>query len=206
MKKIITLFIITLLLFTSVTTASAESVYKSRTDFFLKNTPVSKTAYKACIKYGKEYDIDPFLIMAVIETESGGSPRVSNGGCYGLMGVSKYWNRNRMKKLSVTNLYDETQNVKVGANLLAEYVKKYGEGRGLVCYNCGEGGARKVKHLSRYARRILSRRDTLKKAYKASKKEYKAFKLELKRKQVIGSVKKKAVNNLFIVQSEIIKR
>lgn len=133
---------------------------------FLKHTSLSATAVKACLKYGKEYDVDPFLVMAVIEIESGGSPRVSNGGCYGLMGISKYWNRHRMKKLGVTDLYDETQNIKVGANLLAELFERHGEGRALVCYNCGEGGAKKVKGLSRYAKHALKRRDTLKGIYK----------------------------------------
>ncbi|MBR6223114.1 MAG: transglycosylase SLT domain-containing protein [Lachnospiraceae bacterium] len=194
MRKSIMIMLILLIVFASIPTVSAKA---SLTDLFLKETPVSKEAYEAAVKYGNEYNVDPFLVIAVIEKESGGKSHVSGGGCYGLMGISRYWNRKRMRKLSVTNLYDETQNVKVGANLLGELVEKYGEGRALMCYNCGEGGAKRLKHLSGYAKSCLNRRDALKEAYETAKEKYEVAMQNRKKANIINSARKKAVQEII---------
>ncbi len=199
MRKLIMILLTLIMIFTSVPTVSAKTTI---TGIFLKSTPVSKKAFNAAVKYGNEYEIDPFLVIAVIEKESGGRSRVSGGGCYGLMGISRYWNRKRMKALSVTNLYDETQNVKVGANLLAELVNKYGEGRGLMCYNCGEAGAKRLKHLSAYAKKVLNRRDELKKAYEDAKEEYVIAKQVTMKAGIIEAAKKKAVKEIMSAKSK----
>lgn len=67
------------------------------------------------------YHVCPELVEAMIEKESGGIESVDNTlRCIGLMGVSEYWNADRMERLNAMNLYDGRQNILVGVDLLAE--------------------------------------------------------------------------------------
>lgn len=67
------------------------------------------------------YCVCPELVEAMIEKESGGIENVDNTlRCIGLMGVSEYWNADRMERLNALNLYDGKQNILVGVDLLAE--------------------------------------------------------------------------------------
>lgn len=91
------------------------------------DTYISEIAQEACIEYGQEYEICPELLMAIIETESCGQPDVENGGCYGLMQISKKWHKDRMKRLSVRDIYDERGNILVGTDYLAELRNEYHE-------------------------------------------------------------------------------
>lgn len=67
------------------------------------------------------YCVCPEMVEAIIEKESGGIENVDNTlRCIGLMGVSEYWNADRMERLNALNLYDGKQNILVGVDLLAE--------------------------------------------------------------------------------------
>lgn len=67
------------------------------------------------------YNVCPEMVEAMIEKESGGIESVDNTlRCIGLMGVSEYWNADRMERLNAMNLYDGKQNILVGVDLLAE--------------------------------------------------------------------------------------
>lgn len=121
---------------------------------------ISDVAYQACIDYGEEYNISPEFLMAIIEAESGGKRTAKNGNCLGLMQVSKKWNANRMKKLGVTDLYDERQNIHVGADILAELFQEYQDpslvldkynGNSKAMYNAENG------IISKYADKVLTR-------------------------------------------------
>lgn len=91
-----------------------------------RDAQMSAAAYAACVEYGREYGICPELLMAVIETESGGNPAARNGSCVGLMQVSERWHAGRMERLGVASLYDERGNVLVGADYLAELLEECG--------------------------------------------------------------------------------
>ena len=125
---------------------------------------ISETAYQACLDYGEEYGIAPEFLMAVIEVESGGQKTAKNGNCLGLMQISSRWNADRMAKIGVTNLYDERQNIHVGADILAEFFRKYEDpclvldkynGNSKADYNFENG------IVSKYADKVLKRSEQL---------------------------------------------
>lgn len=126
----------------------------------VKDTWISETARNACVAYGEQYDILPELLMAIIERESSGDPEAENGGCYGLMQISTRWHKDRMRRLEVTDIFDEDGNILVGTDYLAELSEKYDDiGVALMVYH-GESNARNKK-LSKYARGVLNRSSEL---------------------------------------------
>lgn len=178
MRRSLVFILLVALLLTPVPSVQAKSS-KSKLEQFLDTTMLDKEIWQACKKWGSKYNVSPFLIASVIETESGGDPNAYNGGCVGLMQVSVYYNKDRAKKLGVADFYSKSGNVKIGTHLLAELLKKYDKGRALMCYNMGEGGASKVRHLTRYAKNIMSREKEIKKSYK---KIFKTTKVMIKSK------------------------
>ena len=124
------------------------------------DTWISKTAQKACVDYGNEYCICPELLMAIIETESSGDPKAKNGTCTGLMQVSSRWHADRMKRLGIKSLYDENDNVHVGADYLAELIKEHGDvATALMLYHGESDALSKADRgiISGYASKILRR-------------------------------------------------
>lgn len=87
-----------------------------------------------------EYELDPELIIAMMETESSGRRKVvSSAGCIGLMQVSPKWHKDRMERLGVTDLTDPYGNILVGCDFVAELFEKYGDVYAvLMAYNEGE--------------------------------------------------------------------
>jgi hypothetical protein len=73
----------------------------------------------------KAYEIDPYLIMSVIEQESEYNPRAKNGNCLGLMQVSSYWHKDRAERLGVTDFYDPYGNILLGVDYICELRGKY---------------------------------------------------------------------------------
>lgn len=71
------------------------------------------------------YGISPELVVAIIESESGGVSTAYNGtyGCVGLMQINESVHRGRMAKLGVENLYDPYSNILVGVDLLDELLE-----------------------------------------------------------------------------------
>ncbi len=72
-----------------------------------------------------EYDVDKFLISAIIEHESRGDPTVSNGSCKGLMQVDNYWHKDRAERLDISDWYDPESNIILGTDYLAELFEDY---------------------------------------------------------------------------------
>lgn len=139
------------------------------TEAGVKDTYISKTAYDACMKYGKECGICPELIMSIIETESHGDPKAKNGSCKRLMQVSERWHKDRMKKLGVKSLYDERRNIHVGTDYLAELFDKYSDVATVLMIYHGEKNAiskSKSGKISHYAKTILERSAQLEKIHK----------------------------------------
>lgn len=130
-----------------------------------EDTFLSKTAVKACEKYGEEYNICPELLMAIIEKESRGNSDASNGSCKGLMQISERWHEKRMERLGVTDLCDVDGNILVGADYLYDLFKIYEDvGMVLMVYNgdsCAERYMNGDAELSEYAEEILERSENL---------------------------------------------
>ena len=91
-------------------------------------------------KMAKRYGLNPQIIKALIEEESGwlSSAEGDNGNSVGLMQIQERWHRERMKRLGVTNLYNPEQNITVGCDILSELLNKYGNYKdALSVYNSG---------------------------------------------------------------------
>ena len=105
-------------------------------------------------KMAKRYGLNPDVIKALIEEESGWceSAEGDNGNSIGLMQIQKHWHKDRMKRLGVTNLYDPEENITVGCDILSELLNKYGNYKdALSAYNSGN-----TKDGRAYAERILN--------------------------------------------------
>ncbi len=74
------------------------------------------------IDYCYERHISPYLVMAIIEVESGCNARAEgdNGQAIGYMQIQQRWHQERMDKLGVCDLRNPYQNIKVGVDLLLE--------------------------------------------------------------------------------------
>jgi hypothetical protein len=91
---------------------------------------------------GQRYRVDPALIRAIIQAESGGNPlAVSRAGARGLMQLMP----ETAVELGVTNPFDPTQNIMGGTSYLRRLLDRY---RGdvklaLAAYNWGMGNLEK---------------------------------------------------------------
>lgn len=104
--------------------------------------------WAACEETGCPYE----LALAVIFQESTyRNVNGDNGNSIGYMQVQPRWHQERMERLGVTDLSDPLSNFRVGCDLLAELIEKYGSVEyALTCYNTGSPGT------SKYANRVLA--------------------------------------------------
>ena len=110
------------------------------------DVPLTEDLQDIIIDVSEKRGVDPALVLAVIEKESGYNPDASgdNGKSQGLMQIWRNAHKKRMKKLGVANLYDPRDNVLVGIDILAEKLEKYeDEEKALIAYNAGDAGAKK---------------------------------------------------------------
>ncbi|MDO4682306.1 MAG: lytic transglycosylase domain-containing protein [Lautropia sp.] len=107
---------------------------------------------------GRAYKLDPYLILAVMATESSFNPRAeSRVGAQGLMQVHTRVHKDRFKPYGSTKMvWQPRVNIQVGTSILADYIKRYGsERRALKAYV----GAANLSHDFGYGRKVLKRRD-----------------------------------------------
>lgn len=91
--------------------------------------------------------LDPALVRAVIEAESGGDPKaVSKAGAIGMMQLAP----STASDCGIHDLFDPMQNVECGARTLGYLVRRYGVETGIAAYNFGSGDVDSVGgHLSK---------------------------------------------------------
>lgn len=126
----------------------------------IEPTHISVEAQVSCYEYGKMYDICPELLMAMIEAESSGNPKAENGDCKGLMQISERWHTGRMAEIGADDIWNETDNIHIGANYLHELFNKYEDvALVLMVYNGESDAVEKAEngYISDYARKILDR-------------------------------------------------
>jgi hypothetical protein len=112
----------------------------------LFDVPLVEELQLHIIKLCEEQDIEPALVIAVIERESCFKAEVigDNGDSFGLMQIQKKWHQERMDRLGCTNLLNPFENVTVGIDILAELMAMYHEVEMALCaYNAGVVGAEK---------------------------------------------------------------
>lgn len=110
------------------------------------DVPLTEDLQDIIIETASRCGVDPALVLAVIEKESGYNPDASgdNGKSQGLMQIWRSFHEKRMEKLGAVNLYDPKDNVLVGIDILAEKLDKYEDAeKALIAYNAGDAGAKK---------------------------------------------------------------
>jgi soluble lytic murein transglycosylase-like protein len=135
------------------------SPFKQKTEHEIINDYVRDISAK--------YNMDPTLIMSVIQQESEYNPKAKNGNCLGLMQVSSYWHRDRASKLGITDFYDAYSNILLGVDYLSELYTKHKDMRlVLMLYNMEHNTAIsmfKNGQISSYAKTIIARAEQYKK-------------------------------------------
>ena len=121
------------------------------------------------IEYSASKNIDPFLIFAIAERESGLNPNAvgDNGASIGLMQIQPRWSRERMKRLEVADLREPRGCVKVAIDILLEYKEKDSDLYFvLMAYNGGIAYAkRNIDTPSDYALKVSDRAVELSRLY-----------------------------------------
>lgn len=110
------------------------------------DVPLTEDLQDIIIDVSEKRGVDPALVLAVIEKESGYNSDASgdNGRSQGLMQIWRSFHEKRMEKLGAVNLYDPRDNVLVGIDILAEKLEKYEDvEKALIAYNAGDAGAKK---------------------------------------------------------------
>lgn len=115
----------------------------------------------------KNYNLDPSLIQAVIQQESGGNPSAMNGngggqGAYGAMqvrqGALADYNAANGTKYQMKDLLKPDVGIDVGSWYLGQKLDKFNDpAKALIAYNEGEGSPNISKGTSPYAQSILGK-------------------------------------------------
>lgn len=107
------------------------------------------------------YNLDPYILLAMIEVESNFNTKAYSNGCCGLMQVNPKWHADRMRRLGVDDILDPYSNILVGADYLSELINEYGDiSSALMFYNMKHATARRLVDngiVSKYASYILER-------------------------------------------------
>ena len=133
----------------------------AKDDSFLTEEEV----YEVAVGIGAMYDICPELLVSIAYQESRYKVDAVNGHNVGIMQNHDVYNKERMERLEVTDLYDPYSSMLVAADYLSDLKAKYQDiGAVLMVYH-GERGVQKYldgkKGLSKYANEILERSEEM---------------------------------------------
>lgn len=128
-----------------------------------RQTFISDEIVSICDKYGKEYDVDVFLLIAIVECESSGNASAvsANGQYIGLMQLNK--------DTFYGDLTDPDNNINQGAKYI-DYLRTLHDVNALGAYSyfCGEAGrwgfyTRKVinKYFELYCEGVLGKKEQI---------------------------------------------
>ena len=135
-------------------------VVKKNVRYF--DVPLSEDLQDHIFEVCEERDIDPAIVVAIIEKESvfDTGAMGDRGRSYGLMQIQPRWHYGRMESLGCTDLLDPYQNITVGVDYLAELFRSGNSLEWvLMAYNGGCSYANeKVRtgEISGYVTRVLS--------------------------------------------------
>lgn len=116
----------------------------------------------ALTEASEKTQVDPLLLAAVIEVESGYRPKALNttsGRSVGLTQVQVYWHRDKFRG---KDYFDVFENVQAGAIILGTCQKKYGNDvkKSLWCYN-----GHQKNGIDHYAKKVLAALSRLKSSF-----------------------------------------
>jgi soluble lytic murein transglycosylase-like protein len=139
----------------------------SHKDFIKKPLDERETINKYIQDISARYNIEPELIMSIVQQESDYNPKAKNGKCLGLMQVSTYWHDDRAARLGVTDFYDPYGNILLGVDYLSELLKQYKDKTlVLMLYSMDHDTAFKMYkngQISSYAKTVIARAEKYKK-------------------------------------------
>ena len=128
-------------------THSVHAVAETELESFKLQSYIDKVCKKDCIdasllllavtEAANEFNVNPLTLLAIILTESGFRPKAVNrtsGKSVGLSQIQVYWHRD---KFTTVNHFDVFDNVRVGAMIYRDCVKKWkgSKDKALWCYN-----------------------------------------------------------------------
>ena len=116
--------------------------------------------YSLIEKYAKKYEIDPYLVVAIIKNESRFNPdAVSKKDARGLMQIAPITGEWISEKLKITNYFEDMLfqpelNIRFGIWYLNVLKQEFGDNIELIIagYNAGNGNVKKWLGDSRYSR------------------------------------------------------
>lgn len=141
----------------------------------LYDVPLSAEIQRYIFNVSDYYGVDPALVLAIIERESGyNSAAIGDGGdSIGLMQIQPRWHIERMDRLGVSDLFNPYENVSVGIDILAEYLAAgQGEEWALMSYNGGVTYANRMTadgKVSDYAHRVITIKNRILSDYEEEK-------------------------------------
>lgn len=100
-------------------------------------------------RHSIHYGVDPVLVRAVIQVESGFNPQcVSRRGARGLMQLMP----ETARRYGVTSIFDPEQNIRGGVRYLADLLRRFPRDlpRALAAYNAGENAVYKYAGIPPY--------------------------------------------------------
>ena len=127
---------------------------------------LSRTELEACCKAaGTEFNIDPYILEALCEAESGLNVYAVNGVHVGLFQISTRYHMEKMQELGGTDIWEPLTNTRVAACVLSAYLEETGNmHHALMRYNMAADTANsmwKRGKITPYARNIVKRADVL---------------------------------------------
>ncbi len=118
-----------------------------------------------CLQAGTEFSVDPYVLEALCETESGLNVDAKNGQFIGLFQISPAYHTDRMESIGGTDLWDPQTNTRTAASFLADlYTDCNDMSYALMKYNMKAETADKMwknGQVSAYAKTIMKRADEL---------------------------------------------
>ncbi len=116
---------------------------------YAQGAPKSAGQYASTVNAAaQEYGVDPRLMTALFQQESGFNPRaVSSAGAKGIGQLMP----GTAKGLGVKNVFDPVENIRASTRLLAGYLKSgYSPSLALAAYNAGPGAVKKYGGIPPY--------------------------------------------------------
>lgn len=131
-----------------VTEPVTEDPFKNAYD-----VPMPDELIEYTVDTANHYGIDPALVFAIMEVESGFDFLAKSENCYGVMQIHSINYELLSSRLQITNLLDARQNITAGCYILSGFINKYPLERAIVCYNCGEYGTSAMS--TAYSQKVL---------------------------------------------------
>lgn len=123
---------------------STEETTTIEVKIYWSEVPLEQEVQETLVRYCEEYSVPVSIALGLIEHESVfDADVISSTNDYGLCQINKCNHEWLEEQLGVTDFLDPEQNIECGMYILGTLYEKYGDwGMALICYNCGENGAK----------------------------------------------------------------